>query len=176
MSEPASRRLFFALWPEGEVRDALRAWQKGCLSGNVRPTHRDDLHLTVHFLGQVDAGRIDRLLALADQVHVPRFDLVLDRLGHFARPRVLWAGPATVPAELRNLHADLASGLRDCGFEPESRPYRPHVTLARKVRERPEVADLPAIHWTVGHWALVESRPGRVPLYAPLNVWEADAN
>ena len=156
------------------MRDALRAWQDVCLPGNVRPTHRDDLHLTLHFLGQVAAGRIDDLLVLGDNMHVPRFELVLDGLGHFARPRVLWVGPTKVPGELSNLHADLAEGLRDFGFAPETRPYRPHVTLARKVGKRPEVADLPSIHWLVRRWALVESRTGRVPLYAPLKIWEMD--
>ena len=176
MSEPASRRLFFALWPEGGVRDALRTWQKACLGGNVRPTHRDDLHLTLHFLGQVEAGRMDELLLLGDRMSVRSFELVLDQLGHFARPRVLWVGPASVPAELWNLHGDLAQGLRDGGFAPESRPYQPHVTLARKVRERPEIADLPPIRWLVRRWALVESRTGRVPLYAPLKIWDMDEN
>jgi len=174
LSEPASRRLFFALWPDRTVRDALQAWQKVCLPDSIRPTHRDDLHLTLHFLGQVASGRIDQLRVLGDNLHVPGFELVLDGLGHFARPRVLWAGPAKMPEELVNLHADLAEGLRDFGFAPETRAYRPHVTLARKVRNRPEVTGLPPIHWQVRRWALVESRAGGVPLYAPLQTWEID--
>jgi len=169
-----NRRLFFALWPDQGVRDALQAWQKVCLPESVRPTHRDDLHLTLHFLGQVDADRVDDLLVLGRNIHVPRFELILDHLGHFARPRVLWAGLESEPIALRNLHEDLAEGLRDLRFELESRPYRPHVTLARKVRTRPEIPDLHAIGWQARRWALVESCPGQVPLYTPLQTWDLD--
>lgn len=166
-----TRRLFFALWPNDAVRDALRQWQKRCLPENARPTHHDDLHMTVHFLGQVESGRMAELEVLGANTVGRTFDLRLHRLGHFARPRVLWAGVKGIPDALLELHEDLGEGLRDLGFALDTRPFKPHVTLARKVREKQDIVDLKEINWHVTRWALVESRSGRVPLYEPLVIW-----
>ena len=54
-----ARRLFFALWPDDATRQALFHWQTHNLPHDLRWQHRADLHLTLHFLGTVDPGRID---------------------------------------------------------------------------------------------------------------------
>lgn len=175
MTEP-SQRLFFALWPDDAVRDALVQWQKAVLPRGIRPTHRLDLHITLHFLGQVPSARVDELKVLGGSLHLPAFPLLLDQLGVFARARVLWAGASCAPQAMLDLHEDLGEGLRELDFALDTRKFHPHVTLARKVREKPEVETLPPIEWTVRQWALVESQPGRVPLYRPLATWSLDEN
>lgn len=166
-----ARRLFFALWPDDGVRHALLHWQTKHLTANVRWQHRADLHLTLHFLGMVDAARLDALQAMGDGISSSPFELMLDQIGHWPRPRVLWCGPTSPPGELLDLHRLLGEGLAALGLPIETRPFRPHVTLARKVRSNPAAGSLVPISWSVREWVLVESRPGAVPLYQPLFCW-----
>lgn len=168
---PARRRLFFALWPDDPVRQALFHWQTRNLTADVRWQHRADLHITLHFLGMVDAARIDALRGLGDAVVAERFTLVLDTIGHWPGPRVLWAAPSSVPDDLRDLHRRLGDGLAGLGMPPETRAYRPHVTLARKVRDALEAPSMRPLTWTVCEFALVESRPGDAPRYQLLARW-----
>jgi len=165
------RRLFFALWPDDVVRHALLHWQTHNLPATVRWQHRADLHMTLHFLGQVDAERVDGLMALGASLAPAAFPIVIDEIGHWPKPRVLWAGPTSIPADLGELHARLDAGLRQQGFETDSRPYRPHLTLARRVVDDNGLRPLLPLTWLVREMALVESRPGNAPLYHPVARW-----
>lgn len=169
MSKP--RRLFLALWPDDRVRHALLHWQTHNLPGDVRWQHREDLHLTLHFLGRVDAARVDALARLGDDIQMPSFGLVLDEIGHWSRPQVLWCGPSSSPGELQVFHRRLGERLSDLGFECDARPFKPHVTLARKVRRAIDHGPLAPVSWPVNEWALVESVAGAVPVYHPLRRW-----
>ena len=164
-------RLFFALWPDDPVRQALFHWQTHNLPGSVRWAHRADLHLTLHFLGMVEADRLQALFRIGEVAAGEAFSLVLDEIGHWSKPQVLWAGPSSVPKALTGLHGRLGAGLREAGFGTESRPYRPHVTLARKVRRSDGFGPLAPVTWTATELALVESRTGEAPMYHPLRRW-----
>ena len=129
------------------------------------------LHLTLHFLGQVDGTLLGPLRDLGAAQAARRFTLVLDRIGHWRRPQILWAGSSSVPGELPQLHERLGAGLNALGIETEARGFKPHVTLARKVREPPPVQPLSPLAWPVGELVLVESRPGSLPSYHPLGRW-----
>ena len=167
----ATRRLFFALWPDDHIRHALLHWQTHNLSNAVRWQHRDDLHITLHFLGQVDGDRLEEVAAVGAKHQSASFSLVLDEIDYWSKPRVLCAMPSSVPALLTELHAALGEGLESIGFAAESRPYRPHVTLARKVGADETFGPLSSLTWSVKELALVESRPGNAPHYHPLRRW-----
>lgn len=168
-----TRRLFYALWPDDGARRVLASWQREHLPRGARATHVADLHMTLHFLGQVGEERVTQLRELGGSLTLPAFDMVLDRIGCWSRPAVLWAGPPEVPRSLQVFHEQLEDGLGALGFERETRAYRPHVTLARKVRRAPERPDFGPVQWSVSEWALVESRSGERPLYHPLARWPA---
>ena len=165
------RRLFFALWPDDKTRQGLFHWQTHNLPADVRWQHRADLHMTLHFLGQVDDSLLEPLLGLGAGLDALRFTMVLDEIGHWRKPQILWAGPTSVPGDLVQLHAQLGAGLNELGIATEARTYRPHVTLARKVRERPILQPLLPLTWPVAALALVESCPGEVPMYRPVGHW-----
>lgn len=99
----------------------------------VRPVHAGQLHLTLHFLGDVpDAAHAMLPEALAGVPHEP-FTIVINGTGVFpprGRPTVLWAGIAD-SAPLAALHAAIGTALESIGVQIERRPYVPHVTLAR---------------------------------------------
>ncbi|MFC5701226.1 RNA 2',3'-cyclic phosphodiesterase [Cohnella faecalis] len=113
-----------------------------------RWTHPADLHVTLHFLGDVAVNRVENLyeaMARIAQTASP-FRLQLGELATFGQPdapRVLWckvsepapAAAASIAASqedpLASLHDALATPLASAGFALEARPFRAHVTLAR---------------------------------------------
>jgi 2'-5' RNA ligase len=109
------------------------------LAPGVAWVARDNVHLTLKFLGNVDTaqlGEIERALAGAALARTA-FDLDIDGLGAFPtrmRPRVLWAGAGAGGAEATALAVGVDEALAALGFPRESRPFAVHVTLGR-VRE-----------------------------------------
>ncbi|MFN5757037.1 MAG: RNA 2',3'-cyclic phosphodiesterase [Planctomycetia bacterium] len=126
------RRLFIAIDLPKQV-----CWQLGQLVAEpprgVRPVRAAQLHLTLHFLGDVeDESRAALETALA-RVRQGPFPIALRGTGVFpprGRPTVLWAAVAESPP-LVELHAAIATAIESCGLDVEHRPYVPHVTLAR---------------------------------------------
>lgn len=153
-------RLFLALWPEPAVRDALQAHADAwAWPAQARRTRPERLHVTLHFLGNVDAGLLP---AMQQALQVPwqGCELALDT------PQVWPGGMAVaeageVPAELAALHAALGKRLHSLGLAVEKRPYRPHVTLARKAFGARPPPGLAPLRWRVGaQYRLVQSLPG----------------
>uniref|UniRef100_UPI0025D8B159 RNA 2',3'-cyclic phosphodiesterase n=1 Tax=uncultured Thiohalocapsa sp. TaxID=768990 RepID=UPI0025D8B159 len=150
----ASIRLFFALWPDDPVRSALLEARTGHI-GAARATHPDDLHLTLVFIGDVDPDLLPCIASAGDDVVLEAFQLALQRVETWPRQRLLAAVPDDPPAALFNLVSQLQHNLLPCGIQPEPRPYRPHVTLARRAARSNPVPL--TIHWPVQHFVLARS-------------------
>ena len=160
MREQKDHRIFFALWPDEELRRRLYATgQTMRLERAGRFVPDFNLHLTLHFIGNVYYSERDCLQQAARGVRGDGFDLVIDRGGYFARPRVGWLGCSEIPAALAELHAALGVRLKSCGYRAEKRPYHPHVTFARKLVSPPRVASFEPLCWNVDNFVLIESRP-----------------
>ncbi len=136
MTAAARQRLFFALWPDGDTQSALARLAKACLPcGSGRLIAAQNLHLTLAFLGPVDAGTRECAERAAASLRASAFELEFRRLGYWPRPRLLWSAPERTPEGLTMLESMLRNALAACGHEPESRPFRAHITLARKLRD-----------------------------------------
>ena len=106
------------------------------------------IHLTIKFLGDMDEQVIDPLLVAVEQAigNQPAVNVPLDRLGAFPRPqspRVLWIGPSEnweqgVEAKrIAEIHGAIEQACEGVGFLRETKPFSPHLTLARiRVGER----------------------------------------
>ncbi|TFZ07966.1 RNA 2',3'-cyclic phosphodiesterase [Ramlibacter humi] len=162
-SSTASARLFFALWPNEEVRAALsdrqRLWQ---WPAGAKPVPVDRLHITLHFLGAVPIARV---AALAANTQVPSEPFQLDLMEGCCR---VWPGGIAVmeweaPPALARLHAALGDALRRFGWPVEERRYRPHVTFARHAQgAQPPGTSAEGIAWRVREgYVLVHNVPGR---------------
>ncbi len=175
-SRPETRRLFFALWPGPETRARLER-AAACVPRKLgKPVAVEKLHLTLAFLGSVDAETQACAEDVASAVRRPAFELVLDDIGHFRRSQVVWLGSGRVPEALAGLVADLAAGLEACGIAPERRPYRPHLTLARKVRRFPGCELSQPVTWPVHEFCLVWSRTlPEGAVYEVLRTWSLQA-
>jgi RNA 2',3'-cyclic 3'-phosphodiesterase len=154
-----SRRLFFALWPADAVRHALAAaFGAAVAAGGGRAVPPAHLHLTLEFLGPVAGDRLAELVAIGGHVALAAEPLVLDRLEWWRRAATLVVAPSTPGAGLLAVQAELRRALGGSGFRVDSRPFRPHVTLARKVVAAPAAAP-GAVVWPVEELALVASEP-----------------
>jgi 2'-5' RNA ligase len=125
-------RLFVAADLPDQVREHLLSIRPAPLPG-MRLVSRHDLHLTLHFIGEVEDGYIPAILTALEKVQAPPFPLDLEGVGHFPEQgpaRVLWAGVRASP-QLTALHQAVGTALAAAiGFLPEERPYHPHVSLA----------------------------------------------
>jgi 2'-5' RNA ligase len=156
-------RCFVALQPDAaalERLDGLAAEQHARLPA-ARRMRRENLHLTLAFIGPLDPLRARRLAArLAAEAPTP-FDWSLATLGAFAGARVLWVGGAD--ARLDALAARARALLDALGVGYDRKPFVAHVTLLRNVpREAGRVAEQrvePPILWHAAAPVLLESRP-----------------
>jgi RNA 2',3'-cyclic 3'-phosphodiesterase len=166
-------RLFFALWPDPGVRDALAALATGVQAPcGGRATRRENIHLTLFFVGEVERTRLAEVRAAAATLRGARFELVLHRLGYFRRARIAWLG-ADCPAALASLVAQLTQNLAAVGIEGEDRPYVPHITLVREAARQPAGVVFDPVIWRAHEFVLVESVRGRSgSTYEIVQRWE----
>ena len=152
-----SDRLFFALWPDPSLLQALRARVGGITASVGGKLQRpDQWHVTLEFLGQVPRERQPALRAAADRVH-GSVVIEFDRVEYWRKPQVVCLVASRVPAGLAALVTQLRAELAAEGFTLESRPFRPHVTLARKVRSGADSFLDPPFLWRTDGFALVRS-------------------
>jgi len=158
MTERA-RRLFFALWPDDTTRARIsERTAEHVRAAGGRPTPHESLHVTVAFLGSVAESRLTCIAEAAGRVAGTEVELVLTRVEHWRRSRILSLQPDESPAHLATLVAELWLSLRACAFEPEARPFRAHVTLARDARPPRGLAFvIEPIVWRVHELSLLES-------------------
>jgi 2'-5' RNA ligase len=129
--KPRNHRLFLALWPDDAVRGNVQAHAEGWVipAGSVRYTPQD-WHVTLHFLGSIPTDRVVTIAAGID-VPIEPFELVLDQPRLWPRGLAV-VGASRTPPALKSLHERLADALRGLQLTVETRPYRPHLTLARR--------------------------------------------
>lgn len=132
-------RAFVAVELPPEVRDALSAVVRSldaCRIGGLRTVDPASVHMTLKFLGNVAASQVAAIEEALEDVasRSAPFRLSLAETGTFPErgaPRVLWVGLAGDTDALAELQSRMEQALEPLGFAPESRPFRPHLTLAR---------------------------------------------
>lgn len=164
-------RLFYALWPDDQVRTELARWSERCrLASGGRPTRTPNLHATLAFLGGVDPARLPALLRIGCRLRSAAFDLCLDHIAYWPRNRIVHAGASQPPQALGTLARLLGMRLSEVGHRVDQRPYVPHVTLLRDAYSPLHVMDVEPLLWRVNHMLLVESvRAGSGQVYRPLH-------
>jgi len=138
---PKTIRSFIAIELSHEARTELARLQSRLKEASpprtVRWTDPKNVHLTLHFLGDLPEDRLEdvnRSVRDAAAAHTP-FSLNLSNLGCFPNPRrarIVWVGVRGDIDHLVALQSDLGDRLnKGVGFEPESRTYSPHLTIGR---------------------------------------------
>ncbi len=136
-------RSFIAIELPHEVKSALAELQAG-LQPDKQPSVKwvdpYSIHLTLKFLGDIAAAKTSDITSAIEEAsrEIAPFSLEVKGLGvfpNFKRVRVVWVGVEGDISRLKLLQQRIESNLVPLGFARESRPFTPHLTLAR-VRER----------------------------------------
>jgi 2'-5' RNA ligase len=157
ISEPLLR-LFFALWPDEQLRAEITSIANSLRdSASAKWVRREKLHLTLVFLGSVEADKMPLLEGIMDSLHGTRFCMMLDRVEVWRRSGVICLTPTMVRDELLSLVRRLRHSLGILGIQGEARPYHPHVTLARKAYDFFETRTITPVAWPVNSFSLIRS-------------------
>jgi RNA 2',3'-cyclic 3'-phosphodiesterase len=137
MSQQPSQHYFYALELPVETKQEL-----GEVCGGLKkalPFNRWvyplDYHITLAFLGNApDKMLTDSIKKLESGIDSPVFSVKIEHLGVFGKsdsPRIFWAGVNQQPL-LKDAREIVYEACLDSGFKLETRPFKPHITLARK--------------------------------------------
>ena len=171
-------RLFVAVDLDPPAREAvagaIAALRRHPVIGaaSVKWVEPRNLHLTLRFLGEVEAGAAEAAAgALTPASPLPAFRTALGPFGTFparGAPRVIWVGVREGAAALGALRDEVARRLMPLGYAPEGQAYRPHLTLGRVRRSGGTLRaaltaataafDLRQVSWSVCRAVLFESR------------------
>ncbi len=124
------QRLFVALAIPDLVAQTLALIQAGVPA--ARWQSREQLHLTLRFIGEGDGRDVAMIDDALAGVVAPRFTLELHGTGAFGakHPHALWAGVRS-SEPLLHLQRKVETALQRAGQAPDRQKYTPHVTLAR---------------------------------------------
>jgi len=168
-------RLFVGIEFPESIIDSLSSLQNEIrtMIRSGRFPARENLHLTLQFLGETPESRVKDILGALEvvsknnQPFILSFDDQLRYFGHVNPVRVVWLGMKGELATLLRLQASIVSKTQELGFANDGRAYEPHVTLAREVdfdnsrdllnngRINFSVGSFPSIH--VGRFSLFSS-------------------
>lgn len=124
-------RLFIAIDPPPDIRSYIKDLGRGI--PGARPVPEEQIHLTLHFLGEVEGTLFKDIRESLLEVKKDPFSLQISGVGHFpprGKPRVIWAG-VTPTDEIIRLQKRVGKELLACGVALEKRKFSPHITLAR---------------------------------------------
>jgi len=153
-----THRLFFALWPDENVRAAIKKNIQPVLQNHPAkkvPVH--NWHMTLAFLGNVSSETKACVQQQAALLKGKHFTLQLDQFGYFERARVAWLGCKQTPREMEALFDELNVVLAPCGYQPDFKKITPHLSLLRKVSVALDAQDVAPLNWSVNEFVLVES-------------------
>ena len=140
-------RLFVAVDPSGASRQRIAGTIERLrpLAPSAKWIGEEGFHVTLAFLGEIEAARVAAItasLAAAASRH-ESFALGVGGGGTFGPRRsahVLWAGITAGAGPLGAVQRDVVAALAPHGYQPEARPFAPHITLARSRERRGEPA------------------------------------
>jgi len=168
-------RLFFALRPTMEQRVALTAQVAPFIAG-AQPAPAENIHATLCFIGAVEPENLDRLRSAAAGVRGRCGTLGFDTLEDWEKPKILCATASRESESASALASAIGKAVVDVGFSPDIKPFRAHLTLARKFRrdlsvEYPQPLMPPTIV-NFSEFVLMESRRGEWgSIYSAVDCW-----
>jgi 2'-5' RNA ligase len=138
-------RLFVGIPLAAAVIDELSAISTRLRSGGdgLRWTTPESWHITLQFLGNTSREQYECIVAQLHKLRLPSVPIQLEELGCFERAGVFFAGVKVSP-ELLLLQSRVIAATAHCGFASETRPYQPHITLARSKDQRQGLSRLKA--------------------------------
>ena len=148
-------RLFVAVELPREMKDALSSAIAALKAQGARAnfTRRENMHLTLAFIGETP--RLADAKAALGTVKAAPFRVALEGSGAFGD--LLWVGAHHNP-DMQRLAEKVRDALRAAGFKLDPKPFKPHITLARRlVCEGKPAIETPRVSAPVGEFVLMRS-------------------
>jgi len=135
-------RLFVALDIPQDIRGRMASFQASLknLAPDVRWVSPESFHVTLKFIGELPAEKVESLNRALGSVQALGFELSFREVGFFPTPkaaRVFWLG-VHAPSALVDLARAVDGVIAQFGVAREEDPFRPHITLARSGSGRPQ--------------------------------------
>ncbi|UCG36418.1 MAG: RNA 2',3'-cyclic phosphodiesterase [Candidatus Bathyarchaeota archaeon] len=128
-----------------ELLDKLRKVQQMLreTGADLKLVSPQNIHVTIRFLGNIPESMVDNIHAEMKKVSFGPFHAEIRRVGAFPalkRPRVVWAGLERGSEKMRDVFNQLEPHIRKLRFNPDSKGFSPHLTIARVRTKRNEPA------------------------------------
>jgi len=172
-------RLFFALQPSLAQNAVLTAYVAPLVAQlEARTVPAQNLHATLCFIGAVEEDRVDALRAAAASIRGRPARLRFDALEYWETPKILCATASRDSSEASELAIALGEAAVAAGFAPDIKPFRAHLTLARKIAAaRAAMVPLPLpieppMVMRADKFSLMSSRrEGEISIYSAVDSW-----
>ncbi|EPY2304781.1 RNA 2',3'-cyclic phosphodiesterase [Clostridium sporogenes] len=129
-------RVFYAVTFQEETKEKLIEYKNLVSNNSVkgRFTNKNNFHLTLEFIGEVDEKKLSLLANILYKLQNPPKELITSHIGSFKRrdKDIIWLG-IEENKELITLQRNLRNLLINNGFKIENRKYRPHITIGREI-------------------------------------------
>lgn len=129
-----------------------------------------ELHITLAFLGNITAQQFHSLTRLVDEMSkVAAFDISLNQLGYWSKPKAFWLGCEKTATEHLHLVAEINKLTQMAGIGLQQQNYTAHLTLARKCKAKPDTFSAAAdFQWRANEFHLFASKPSEQGVYYPI--------
>ena len=131
-------RAFIAIDVSDEIKEAIAKVEAHLryAAADVKWVRPETVHLTIKFLGEINEEKAKEAGRILDKIagKVRPFELGIKDVGAFpgvTSPRVIWVGLGKGAAESTALAGEVDEALSKIGYEKESRPFSPHLTIGR---------------------------------------------
>ncbi|MGP4082009.1 RNA 2',3'-cyclic phosphodiesterase [Pseudalkalibacillus sp. R45] len=175
-----ARHTFFAVPIPHEIQKEIHSYAQELkpLLPLKKWTSLGDYHITLQFLGASPDKELEQLIHEINKINSHTFTLTLKSSGYFGNPktpRVFWLGIGRFESLLK-LQEQTKQACISAGFDVDSRPYRPHITIGKRwggdsqgisYENLPEPKELISRSWEVEEIILYEIHPGKEPMYVP---------
>ncbi len=129
-------RVFYAVTFQEETKEKLIEYKNLVSNNSVkgRFTNKNNFHLTLEFIGEVDEKELSLLTNILYKLQNPPKELITSYIGSFKRrdKDIIWLG-IEENKELITLQRNLRNLLINNGFKIENRKYKPHITIGREI-------------------------------------------
>ncbi|MDP9012051.1 MAG: RNA 2',3'-cyclic phosphodiesterase [Pseudomonadota bacterium] len=172
-SDHTQARLFFAVLPDSATRECIGAATAELLVNSyARLVPRNNYHMTLAFVGAVPVRHVPIVRTIGAAYRGAGCMLRFDACEYWPTPGVIVGAARITPQALQRLSQQLHRDLAQHQWGLDVEPWRPHVTLARKVSQAPVLQAMSPFDWPVRDFCLMRSdRSGAGSAYTVVDAW-----
>lgn len=131
-------RLFIGIYPPKEIIEYIYSIEEHLISKGIigSYTKKENIHLTLKFLGETEESKIEDIKKILTNYKKLNVNLKIDKISYFKRNNqaILWIGFCGDTEKLKLHSVNLNNDLFNLGFQKETKKFKPHITLARKIK------------------------------------------